>query len=1438
MDETYFTPRQVTDPNDILDEKSILFIRNLFLGTQAVANKIESHNNSPNTDGRIDLIDDEKRPFGCLIIQAKTYKTKYKGKSRAEIPAYFVAYADRMRNETCLFFSVDADSQKIFWKYISEDYINDFKKQGDNAFHIYHFSKDEIVCKENVESTIVRWKQIFAYKLYQFTKNKRNAEEIVADYRFPFKAINTDFHNLKNSFIERDETGKLYDWIKKDLAENESNLKLLVGGAGMGKSVVIKEVIRKLDKESIKCFAIKADRLPSSIIDNELLESLKNTFCSFVQDKKAVLIVDQIDALSQYITSDRTKLECVIALVNHFVSNNELRNVRIIVSCRSFDLEFDPKLSLLEQNSKINIGVLSKDEVKEVLDKLKDGLSKELDERTITILQAPQHLNLFCQVFARNKKTSYFSITDLYDELWRQTIDFAPPPINKSKAENVLYCLAQKIYEEETLTPQWEYDTENFKESNYLVSNGIIEQSCNTATFFHQSMYDYVFARYNTKGKRRFVQEMLAEKKHQGLFLRSTINMVLDYERTKNVKQYKEDVNTILFSQEVRPHIQLMVLWEMANRSVVLPFEKKCIRMLYEQNKLLFYSFIKRTCCKDWYDVIIPLISDNIRDLKKDDSFAVDIYSFLLNHVQNNTESVYKVLETIKDEKSRKKIAQRILYATSDFSNSIVTKWYAILCNSHLEKADFLEQALPSNPMFVLEHISDLIFYILSPQKEETGDNDHSVRRIIEDICSPLKEKYPDIFYPILRDVIIDVINNNRISVSWREEIDYNNVFPSLMNYHHSPAILKEWFCEMLRNRVNEKPDSARNDVHLLLHQKEECCYEFAFSAMNEDPRYFSEEIISILQNQNLLDELLTHCDDASYYLLEIIKKWLPLVDNELLTNIQNLVYNYKSSSDLLSDKERRYTRLLYPHLGYNQRKLLWAIPENLRNDKNNNKLHELNRRFGDKWNNKKPDHGSIMASVCGGLMSLEQYKTVTFDGWRKSFYGIQRYAKGKDRFIDERVHADAFKQCVCERPEHFDLFVFNMFEDEKIPILYKLSGLDGLVSANYPLDKVLPYLWRSMDFVKDLSKDGYSYRIFDVIDKITTTNGEHIEKIKIFLRGVILMNYESKYNPSVEDAFGQDSGTNDMLMYGINSPQGYAIHSFAKIGKLPSQKENVYKFFIDLSEKMSLEHQLATMFYLRMECYDNNLYNEVMFKTSTKPISDYLFLNADIMHWFLCHNPELIMPYFSMLRNNRRSRKILVQIMFFGMQYDKSKANSKEFFEDLLSHNEEEIIEKVIPLAYQNLSDNTYGEQSEEFLRRYANDCREKVRDSYIFWCKKMPENRICLFKELLENWLDAPIKNGLYDIVHYLKKSCHKYPYECFQCIQLLMTNNNQLNYYEEEIILKILLNCYRVFLDEEETEKAESVMDLLDTAMLKTYTPSMSKIIKEIDNNRELN
>jgi hypothetical protein len=418
-----------------------------------------------------------------------------------------------------------------------------------------------------------------------------------------------------------------------------------------------------------------------------------------------------------------------------------------------------------------------------------------------------------------------------------------------------------------------------------------------------------------------------------------------------------------------------MLLWAMANREDILLFEKKCIKDLYVQNRLLFFSFIRRTYNKEWYQIITPLIAKEIKTMRIGDAVYENVYGYFWNHVQQSTEDVFMLVDSIKDEKTRNAIVRNILRATPDYTFGIVTKWYKVLCDTPYYKADFLERALPSNPQFVLDNISELIDYILTPQKKENQHEERVVETTLEEICTHLKEKYPEVFYPILRDRILYAINANR-TPSWRDVIDNNNVFPLMIDQHHHAYALHEWFGEMLKRQVQHQTTNAIADIKYLLGQREASCYCFAFRAMKESPSLFTDDIIAILKDTKLVDDLLSY-SDATYYFLEMLRAWFPFIDSDTLTLCQELIYDFKSDSDMQPDKKRSYTGAFYPHLGYEQRKLIWAIPENLRDSQIKRKNQELYRRFRYEWKNEKPDHDVTATCVCGGLMSNEQYKTM-----------------------------------------------------------------------------------------------------------------------------------------------------------------------------------------------------------------------------------------------------------------------------------------------------------------------------------------------------------------------------------------------------------------------------------------------------------------------------
>ena len=172
--------------------------------------------------------------------------------------------------------------------------------------------------------------------------------------------------------------------------------------------------------------------------------------------------------------------------------------------------------------------------------------------------------------------------------------------------------------------------------------------------------------------------------------------------------------------------------------------------------------------------------------------------------------------------------------------------------------------------------------------------------------------------------------------------------------------------------------------------------------------------------------------------------------------------------------------------------------------------------------------------------------------------------------------------------------------------------------------------------------------------------------------------------------------------------------------------------------------------------------------------------------------------------------------------------------FDKILSQNEEETIIKIIPLAYEHLSDETYGELSEQFLRKFAIDKRKEIRSVFLSWCDHMPEAKINIFIEMLKIWVDDSIESGMHDIIKYLEKCCNTYPYECYQCIKILIGSKNVDTHFNEEVLFEILLKCYRLFMDDEDVEKADNVLDTIDSLLLSPSIGKMTEIINRIDHN----
>lgn len=492
-----FVPNKNATESSKLDQRSIRFIKNLLPDDDVDCSQLHEGGMLPNIDGYLDFLCKDGTANERIFVQVKhlTY-APVNGNAFYDIPKSIYAYSERHKGEVIVFIACYPESEVFYWRYIDGKAIEEFKSLSESIQETarYHFKPEESCTKENVDTIVATWKRLYKERMEAIKDERQLAEAFASTQRVAFNRIPFELHGLSNSHIRRPETGLLYNWVIKGLPSGKKNLCLLVGDAGMGKSVVIKDLIGQLENYGVRCLCLKADTLDDA--SNPVsLETIYDTLAYYASNQQpTVLIIDQIDALSQSLSTDRNRLNALISVLS---SIEDWPNVRAVVSCRKYDLEYDAVLNGLKDKSEtVELGLLSENEVKDALEKLEQGLVGKISPTTFSILRNVQYLNSFCYLFQRNKRRLNFnSPIELYDALWDSVLDGLPAQIVYNDVEKVLYGIAECIKKSGTLKPVWQPVSNLRAAYTYLSSNGIVLPDGNAVSFFHQTFFDYALAK-------------------------------------------------------------------------------------------------------------------------------------------------------------------------------------------------------------------------------------------------------------------------------------------------------------------------------------------------------------------------------------------------------------------------------------------------------------------------------------------------------------------------------------------------------------------------------------------------------------------------------------------------------------------------------------------------------------------------------------------------------------------------------------------------------------------------------------------------------------------------------------------------------------------------------------------------------------------------------
>lgn len=310
------------------------------------------------------------------------------------------------------------------------------------------------------------------------------------------------FSPINGAIIHRKETDQAMEALKAGRSL------IIHGKAGAGKSGCVEEIIQNLKEKDVLYLAIKLDKqIPTGTADAfgktlGLLQSPVISLYALAAGKPCVLILDQLDSLRWTSVHSASALDVCKEMIEQAERINTFENgkISLIFVSRTFDLDTDQGLKRLfdksdEENGlkweKLQVGLLSDQEVKAVVGLEYDGFSKRLRN----ILQTPASLFVWANLEPAERLNAMRSSYQLVQEWWKQIQERSRKLLGQD--DTVCRCknriLEMMESRGELALPLCLFNNDA-QAVDALVSMGLLVKNNRQLSFAHQSFLDCFMA--------------------------------------------------------------------------------------------------------------------------------------------------------------------------------------------------------------------------------------------------------------------------------------------------------------------------------------------------------------------------------------------------------------------------------------------------------------------------------------------------------------------------------------------------------------------------------------------------------------------------------------------------------------------------------------------------------------------------------------------------------------------------------------------------------------------------------------------------------------------------------------------------------------------------------------------------------------------------------
>ena len=1256
--------------------------------------------------------------------------------------------------------------------------------------------------------------------------------------------------------IPREQVGMIKAWIEREVEnEKSSTLGLLYGKAGIGKSVVMHDLLKTLqENKDYQVLGLKSDQVEFVDTDDlshklrlaqpieKVVEEMAKKF------QRVILLIDQIDALSLSLSSNRTPLRSLLKLIGKI---QYIPNVRVVISCRPYDLEYDPMLDNLRIKNKWELKELTKEQVSRSLKN--NNCNERLSDNLLRFLGNPLHLYLFLKVKSYEKLTDPLTTDLLYNQLWKKyVVDDNERNVDKERLLALLDSIVSSMYERQVLSVHIrEFETTYDAELRYLVRNGLaIITSSGQVQFFHQTLFDYVYARLFIENGHDLLEELKAQ--HQGLFSRAAVKSILTFLRERDSAKYIRIIEKLLYAKNMdgrelyRYHLKSLALNNMAFFEIPLQEELNLISKRVFSDKVYMDVVFETVYTGNWFNAIWNIIDSkggwkNLSKAYKDKVMVMSQRTLWLSG-EMVLDRLNAVLD-LSDENDCQYLDDLLQRYNLNCSSDKLIDYYKRLVKTRnpLQYTHLLMNILKENPTFVCEELKENVRQQMK-EKESKYVYKIGVNHEVETLYEELLKDHHDIAIRFLVDILTIVYQSTEIELEGAD-ISYSTeffTFERVKGVHYVSNVVEDAANILIDEFLKSIDDEKTKRYIMEFSQSKHVGFVYiALYMYTSRPDLFKDDTYDIIMNRQVLANAPSWVE---YQAVEALRVTFCLFSDDQKKTILNRILAIEDKDEgKLYVRDTIEIRMKYGHpildIDIHKGKALEVISlDELR--RLSWEAYQERQRIDRKFNkarlkNSKPS--STSSHVGWTSLTVEQGMKMSCDTWFNSMlkYNIDPHDWKKPSLTGQ---CHLFREVVSKNPDKYVGLIDRAIADERILLDYPQAGMQGLLDAGR-MDEAMHVLGAILCVIgNDVNSDVRGFSIHSLLFALNDIpKQDNIPAIVMNLLCNALINAKEPE----EDRHKEDK---DVHTVGINQARGNAGYMLVECARSEQYKEKIFETIESIAETASIYTRAAILLNMAaLNLLDKNR-NVELFKRLMHDYNPRLMSlpvhNYNPLVYFINYAVGELMDYFEHAANCPACYPGQVVILWLAWSHNHRDERIKVLLDKMCDNSEEARISllKFLSTLDQKVNDDGVCYILHIMEPLFDSQKMGEACDNLFYHIGAWPEK---IQYQITDRYVNSPLcKHHIHTFVGYLGGYAIKDPVQTLRWLELMMDKAEiPDDYFIWNRIADVIIQAYngiKSFNDPSYQETLEHAMDLIDTIMKSPNNKHLiSNFINKLDN-----